>query len=320
MPHDGPEEKDVRDGGAATENKDAPSGEAATDKKGARNTEAATGKEAVAFITGASSGFGMLTAVKLAEQNYRVVATMRDPDKSTELLERAKVAGVADQIEVRRLDVTDSAAIERAVAETLQDHEAIEVLVNNAGFAVGGFVEDVPMEDWRRQMETNFFGLVEMTKAVIPVMRNQQSGMIINISSISGRVGFPGYAPYAASKFAVEGFSESLRHELSPFGVQVVLVEPGAYRTPIWDKGLGQINNPDHSPYRNRLQAIMSYSRRSGETAPDPQQVADFIGRLVGKRSPVLRYPLGQGAVLALWGKALLPWKWFEGIIRRGTR
>ncbi|MHA7964261.1 SDR family oxidoreductase [Paenibacillus sp. CAU 1782] len=288
-------------------------------KRSVGDREAAS-ERAAALITGASSGFGMLTAVKLAEQGYRVIATMRDPDKSAELLERARRAGVADSIEIRRLDVTDSSAIERVVAETMQNHKRIDVLVNNAGFAVGGFVEDVPMEDWRRQMETNFFGLVEMAKAVIPIMRNQHSGMIINISSISGRVGFPGYAPYAASKFAVEGFSESLRHELSPFGVKVVLVEPGAYRTPIWDKGLGQINNPDHSPYRKRLQAIMSYSRRSGEAAPDPQQVADFIGRLAGSRSPKLRYPLGQGAVLALWSKALLPWNWFEGIIRRGTR
>jgi NAD(P)-dependent dehydrogenase (short-subunit alcohol dehydrogenase family) len=320
MGQDGSEQKVARNENPVTEQKDTRDGNAITEQKAAHQGRAAAADKPVAFVTGASSGFGLLTSVRLAKQNYRVIATMRDPDKSGELLERARAAGVTKEIEIHRLDVTDSEAIRQVVDETLKRYERIDVLVNNAGFAVGGFVEEVPMEDWRRQMETNFFGLVEMTKAVIPAMRSRQSGIIINISSISGRVGFPGYAPYAASKFAVEGFSESLRHELGPFGVKVVLVEPGAYRTPIWDKGLKQIKNPEHSPYKNRLQAIMSYSRRSGETAPDPQKVADIIGKLAGKRSPGLRYPMGQGAVLALWTKALLPWKWFEGIIRSGTR
>ena len=276
--------------------------------------------ERIALITGTSSGFGMLSAVELARKQYRVVATMRDTERAIELRKRAEQAGVSERLVYLSLDVTSTQDIERVVAETLHMHGSIDVLINNAGFAVGGFVEEVQMEDWRRQMETNFFGLVAMTQSVIPVMRKQQSGLIVNIGSISGRIGFPGYAPYAASKFAVEGFSESLRHELAPFGIRVVLVEPGAYRTPIWQKGLANIPCDADSPYKHRLEAIMRYSRRASENAPDPQQVAELIGRIASTPSPRLRYPIGQGSLLAIWGKALLPWKWFEHLIERGTR
>jgi NAD(P)-dependent dehydrogenase (short-subunit alcohol dehydrogenase family) len=276
--------------------------------------------ERIAVITGTSSGFGMLTAIELARKQVRVIATMRDPARSGELLQRAEQAQAADRIEVHRLDVTDPASIEQVVSEVLRAYGRIDILVNNAGYAVGGYVEDVTMDQWRQQMETNFFGLVAMTKSVIPAMRKQGSGLIINIGSISGRIGFPGYAPYSASKFAVEGFSECLRHELSPFGIRVVLVEPGAYRTPIWDKGLSQIPSFADSPYAQRMKAVMQISRKTAQTAPDPQQVADLIGMLIDQPSPRLRYPLGRGVRLSLLGKALMPWKWYERLIERGTR
>lgn len=280
----------------------------------------AAARERVALVTGTSSGFGMLTVLELARKRFRVIATMRNLEAAIELQQRAEREGLMSRIELHQLDVTDHAAIEQVVAEIVRVHQRIDVLVNNAGFAMGGFVEEVPMEEWRQQMETNFFGLIAVSKSVIPIMRTQRSGMIINISSVSGRVGFPGYAPYASSKFAVEGFSESLRHELAPFGVKVVLVEPGAYRTPIWDKGLAQLTSSAHSPYAERLNAIVRYSRKTAEAAPDPQQVADTISMLVDSRAPKLRYPLGRGARIAILGKALLPWKWFEWMIDRGTR
>ncbi len=274
----------------------------------------------VALITGASSGFGMLTALELARRGINVVATMRNPGKAGELLELAEKAGVAGRLQVLQLDVTDPLSIREAVDETLRVHQRIDILVNNAGFAAGGFVEDVPMDAWRQQMETNFFGLVAVTQSVITIMRQQQKGLIINIGSVSGRVAFPGYGPYAASKFAVEGFTETLRHELAPLGIGVVLVEPGAYRTPIWGKGLAGMAAPADSPYRERLARISQYSRRTAEKAPDPKQVADLVGVLADARSPRLRYTLGSGSRLAIWGRALLPWKWFEAIIERATR
>lgn len=165
----------------------------------------------IALITGTSSGFGMLSALTLAEKGYQVIASMRDLSRKDELVQQAEQAGVLGQIHLVTMDVTDTASIESAVSEIIEKFGRVDVLVNNAGFAVGGFMEEVSMEEWRRQMDTNFFGLVEVTKNIIPLMRKQQTGTIINVSSVSGLFGFPGYAPYAASKFAVEGFSESLR-------------------------------------------------------------------------------------------------------------
>ncbi|PYE47751.1 SDR family oxidoreductase [Paenibacillus barcinonensis] len=274
----------------------------------------------VALITGTSSGFGMLTAITLAKQGYHVVATMRDLSRKGELSDRAEKAGLTDRLHYVQLDVTDAESVQTAVDTVMQQYGRIDVLVNNAGFAVGGFIEEVAMEDWRRQMETNLFGLIDVTRTVLPLMRKQQSGLIINLSSVSGLSGFPGYAPYAASKFAVEGFTESLRHEMSSFGIRVVLVEPGAYRTPIWNKGLGDIHRHEDSPYKHKLDAVLRYSRQASETAPDPQEVADLIARITGMRAPRLRYALGKGSRLLIIGKALLPWKWLERLIARGLQ
>ncbi|AKG34424.1 SDR family oxidoreductase [Paenibacillus durus] len=278
------------------------------------------GTEAVALVTGASSGFGMLTAVKLAEQGFRVIAAMREPSRKEELERRAERSGIMERMHVMRMDVTDAAAIEETVQAVLTAYGKIDVLVNNAGYAAGGFVEEVPMEEWRRQLETNFFGLVAVTKAVLLQMREQRKGLIINIGSVSGLAALPGFAPYAASKFAVEGFSESLRHEMSSFGVKVVLLEPGAYRTAIWNKGLSQIASAEDSPYRARLDAVLKYSRKAAETAPDPQEVADLIGRIVRMRSPRLRYVLGRGSRVLIGGRNLLPWSWFERIVARALK
>jgi NAD(P)-dependent dehydrogenase (short-subunit alcohol dehydrogenase family) len=277
-------------------------------------------KEQVALITGTSSGFGLLTAVTLARKGFKVAATMRDLSRNSELEQQARQAGVLDRIYFIRMDVTDQDSIQIAVAKVIETFGRIDVLVNNAGYAVGGFVEEVTMEQWRGQMETNFFGLVAVTKSVLPVMRGQQSGTIINVGSVSGLSGFPGYAPYAASKFAVEGFSESLRHEMSGFGVKVVIVEPGSFRTPIWDKGMDSIHSKPDSPYKERLDAVLRYSKKTAETAPDPQQVADVIGQIAVMRSPRLRYPVGKGSRLMSWGKILLPWKWLERLIDLGLR
>ncbi|CAM4520848.1 MAG: SDR family oxidoreductase [Paenibacillus macerans] len=274
----------------------------------------------VALVTGTSSGFGLLTVLTLARRGYRVVAAMRDLERRHELEQRAAREGTAERIRCVRLDVTEHASIGPAVDEIVRRYGRLDMLVNNAGMAVGGFVEEVPMEDWRRQMETNLFGVIAVTRAVLPVMRAQRRGLVVNVSSVSGLAGFPGYAPYAASKFAIEGFSESLRHEIRPFGVRVVLVEPGAYRTPIWNKGIGEIRIDPGSPYRAQLEAVLRYSRKAAETAPDPQEVADLIGRIAGMRAPRLRYALGQGSRLLIWSKALLPWKWLEWIFAKALR
>lgn len=275
----------------------------------------------IAFITGASSGFGQLAAVALARQGFTVIATMRNLAKQEPLLQLAKQADVIDRIECMELDVTDSRQIGHAVDEVIRRHQRIDVLVNNAGLALGGMVEEIPLENWREQMETNFFGLVAMTQAVLPHMRARRSGKIINVSSISGRIGFPGLAPYAASKFAIEGFSESLRMELLPHGIHVALVEPGSYKTNIWSNGIERLSvrdaKDDHSPYRQQLEAILAYTRQTADQAGDPQEVAAVIAKIAQTKSPKLRYLIGRGTRISAWGKAILPWSWFERIVLR---
>jgi NAD(P)-dependent dehydrogenase (short-subunit alcohol dehydrogenase family) len=266
----------------------------------------------VTLITGTSSGFGFLTAITLAKNGYQVIATMRDMGKQQKLLEEAERSGVKNKLHCMQLDVTNGEEIAQVTTAVMDTWGRIDLLVNNAGFAVGGYTEDIPIEEWRRQMETNFFGLVAMTKSVLPIMRTQGEGTIINISSVSGRMGFPGYAPYAASKFAVEGFSEALRLEMLPYGVKVVLVEPGAYQTDIWQKGFDQICAPASSSYRDRLQAVLRYSQQTAKSAPHPQEVADLIVRIAGLERPKLRYPIGKGSSLLLISKAILPWKSLE--------
>jgi NAD(P)-dependent dehydrogenase (short-subunit alcohol dehydrogenase family) len=184
----------------------------------------------IVVITGASSGIGLLTAVELARRGHTVVATMRDLARRTRLDEAAAAAGVAARLDFRRLNVTEFDSIPTVVGEIVRDHGRIDVLVNNAGFAVAGFAEDLKLEEIRMQFETNFFGHVAMTKAAIPVMRKQGSGHIIMIASIAGRAASPVTSSYAASKFALEGWSEALRIELRSLGIRVVLVNPAPFR------------------------------------------------------------------------------------------
>src|SRR6202795_3095978 len=180
----------------------------------------------IALITGSSSGFGLLTSIELAKAGFRVVSTMRDLNRRDRLDQAATAAGVAGLLDVRALDVTDFDTLPPFVDAVVRDYGRLDVLVNNAGFAVAGFAEDIKLEEIRMQFETNFFGHVAMTKAAIPVMRKQGSGHIIMIASIAGRAASPVTSSYAASKFALEGWSEALRIELRSLGIRVVLVEP----------------------------------------------------------------------------------------------
>ena len=206
--------------------------------------------EKVAVLTGASSGFGLLTSVELAKAGFRVIASMRDLEKRERLLQAAASAKVSDRIDVRALDVTQVDAMPEFVESVMRDYGRIDVLVNNAGFAVGGFAEDIQLGELRLQFETNFFGAVAMTKAVLPVMRQQRSGHIIQISSIGGLQGAVSVSSYSASKHALEGWSESLRLEMNSLGIQVVLVEPGAFDTGVWTSGaaMGQEAKKKTSP------------------------------------------------------------------------
>lgn len=180
--------------------------------------------EKVALVTGSSSGIGLLTAVELALNGYRVVATMRNPASSGRLEEAAQKAGIRYRLDLRRLDITEFDSLPGAVEAIIGDYGRLDVLVNNAGFSVAGFAEDMTLDELRRQLETNFFGNVAMTKAALPVMRKQKSGHIIMVTSVAGRLSHPMLSAYCASKYALEGWSESLCIETHSLGIRVSLV------------------------------------------------------------------------------------------------
>lgn len=272
-------------------------------------------QQRTAIITGASSGFGLLATVELARRGWRVVATMRDLDRRARLDVAAQGAGVAQQIDVRRLDVTDCAAHETFAREALAAYPGLHALINNAGFAQGGFAEDVPLEALRRQLDTNFFGHVSLTKAFLPHFRAQRAGRIVMVSSISGLAGGPGMSAYAASKFALEGWSESLRIEMQSLGVFVVLVEPGAFETDIWTRN-AQIAQPEDSPNRERGARMLRFAR---ETLPkqDAVAVARLIADVCEHSRPRLRYLIGRGARVRQWLRAALPWRVYERLVCR---
>jgi NAD(P)-dependent dehydrogenase (short-subunit alcohol dehydrogenase family) len=190
-----------------------------------------------ALVTGASSGFGLLTTITLAKQGWRVLATMRDLARRERLENAAQEAGVLDLIEFITLDVTNNDQIGALAARLAARPTPLDALINNAGFAMAGFADDISDHELRQQFDTNFFGATALTRAVLPLMRKQGFGHIVFLSSISGRCGFPFISSYSASKFAIEGWAESLRLELKPLGLQVALVEPGVYDTNIWTTG-----------------------------------------------------------------------------------
>ncbi|MEC1646871.1 oxidoreductase [Bacillus halotolerans] len=272
----------------------------------------------IAIVTGASSGFGLLAAVKLA-QSFFVIVTARQPEKAEQLRGLAAKHHVADSIHITALDVTDEHSIE-AFGKTISAYAPIDLLVNNAGTAYGGFIEDVPMEHFRKQFETNVFGLINVTKTVLPYIRKHSGAKIINVSSISGLTGFPALSPYASSKYALEGFSESLRLELLPFGIETALIEPGSYKTSIWSTSLSNhMTVPaDDSAYHQYYKKILSYVEKNADESGDPQEVADLIYQLAMKqRLKKLRYPIGKGVKLTLLFRALFPWSAWESILKK---
>ncbi len=236
-------------------------------------------EEKVALVTGSSSGIGLSTAVELALNGYRVVATMRNLENRGRLEDAAQKAGVGDRLDLRRLDITEVESLSGAVEAIVRDHGRIDVLVNNAGFSSAGFAEDMQMHELRDQLETNFFGNVAMTKAVLPVMRKQKSGHIIQVSSVTGRAAPPMIGGYSASKFALEGWSEALRIEVHSLGIRVVLVEPGSYDTDIWERNVkvaaGALD--PNSPNRERSQRFVEFIKRRAKHRRDAREVAKLI-------------------------------------------
>jgi NAD(P)-dependent dehydrogenase (short-subunit alcohol dehydrogenase family) len=272
----------------------------------------------IAVITGSSSGFGLLTAVELSAAGYRVVATMRNLDRRHLLDEALRKRNALTNVDVRQLDVTHRETIGPVMQMVAADYGRIDVLVNNAGFAMAGFLEDVTLDELRKQFETNFFGNVAVTKAVLPTMRKQHSGHVIMVTSIAGRCAQPVIGAYASSKWALEGWSEALRIEMQAVGVQIVLVEPGAYETDIWERNaqLGTSVSEPSSPNAARSKRFAEHIQKSVHKA-DAREVAQLILRIAENPRPKLRYVAGTDARMQLALKTLMPWGRYEKLVAK---
>ncbi|MGW5981710.1 SDR family oxidoreductase [Bacillus mycoides] len=275
----------------------------------------------IAIITGASSGFGLLTTLELAKKDYFVIATMRNLEKQIDLISQATKLDLQQNIKVQQLDVTDQGSIHNFQL-FLNEINRIDILINNAGYANGGFIEEIPVEDYRKQFETNLFGAISITQLVLPYMRKQKSGKIINISSISGKVGFPGLSPYVSSKYALEGWSESLRLEVKPFGIDVALLEPGSYNTNIWEVGkqLAENQSDTTSPYKEYMDKIQKHINNGNDTFGNPIDVANKIVEIAEARRTTLRYPIGKGVKFMIFAKKVLPWRLWEFLVLRSFK
>lgn len=275
----------------------------------------------IAVITGASSGFGLLTTLELAKKDYFVIATMRNLEKQVELISQATKLNLQQHIQVQQLDVTDQNSIHNFQL-FLKEINRIDLLINNAGYATGGFIEELPVEEYRKQFETNLFGAISITQLVLPFMREQKSGKIINISSISGQVGFPGLSPYVSSKYALEGWSESLRLEVKLFGIDVALLEPGSYNTNIWEVGkqLAENQSDTTSPYKEYMDKIQKHINSGSNTFGNPIDVANKIVEIAEAKRTTLRYPIGKGVKFMIFAKKILPWRLWEFLVLRSFR
>jgi len=251
-------------------------------------------KKKVALVTGSSSGIGYETALLLARNGFDTFATMRNMNKSKEITEVSKRENLP--LRVMQLDVNNDRSVADAINNILNEKKSIEVVVNNAGYGLMGSVEDSSLDEIKAQFETNFFGAIRVIKEVIPIMRKQRSGTIVNVSSVAGRIGFPMGSAYVSSKFALEGLSESMSYELKQFGIKIVLIEPGvintnfAFVTP--KKALEA--NSSYSQLMNKLEENLFSTIANGTP---PKDVANVILHSITKESPEHRYLVGNDAV-----------------------
>ncbi len=253
----------------------------------------------VAIVTGSSSGIGFETALALAREGYHTYATMRDIKKGDKILDIAKNENL--KIKVIELDVNKEDTIKKAVEDIIGEEKRIDVLVNNAGYFLVGCLEDLTISELKDQFETNFFGVVRTIQAVLPTMRSQKSGTIVNVSSVAGRIGFPVTPGYISAKFALEGLSESMRYELFPFGIKTIIIEPGVIKTNLFAT-LKKTAKQD-SPYKDMTDKVMNGLLMMSEMGTPPQEVAKTIVKAVSSESPLPRYPVGNDAIMFLEAK-----------------
>ena len=268
------------------------------------------------LITGASSGIGKATALYLARRGYHVLASSRELGRLDELMAQGGAESLP--ISAHQLDVNDQVSVAAVVPRILDQVGALDALINNAGYGLWGCLEDLTMEEVKVQFETNLFAVLRMSQAVLPHMRERRRGTIINVGSVAGRIGSPGGGAYAASKFALEGLTKVLRMEVSQFGIWVVLIEPGLFRTNFHrDLVMGQRALDPLSPYYNYVQRRTRNSGGIQRWAGDPMKVARVIGNVLSSGHPRQRYPVGADAHLGNLAARFLPDGVLEYIIKK---
>ncbi len=255
------------------------------------------------LVTGASSGIGQATALLLAQKGYHVFGTSRHP-----------ISRIIPQVEMIALDVRSDESVEACVRTVMNKAGRLDILINNAGYELSGALEETSLDEAMSQFNTNFLGVLRMIKAALPIMREQNQEQIINISSLAGLVGIPFMGMYSASKFALEGYSESLRHEVKPFNIHVSMVEPGFLKTPMMNaRQLASYPISDYDQWRKRALAAV---REFEENAPGPELVANKVLKIIKSKSPRLRYILGQQATVVSNLRRFLP----EAMLEQGIR
>ena len=256
----------------------------------------------VAVVTGSSSGIGFETSLTLARSGFLTYATMRNLGKGATIKSLAAKEGLP--IHVVQLNVTEERSINDAIHSIKSDVGKIDVLVNNAGYGLNGAFEDLAMEEIKAQYETNLFGVIRVTQAVLPIMRKQKSGIIVNISSGAGRFGYPGGSAYVSTKFAIEGLSESMAYELEPFGIRVVLVEPGVIKTNFVNSIVAAKKSQDpNSPYTQLMQNVATSFQHMIEGGSSTDVVAKVVLKAVTSENPTLRYLAGKDVETWIEGK-----------------
>jgi short-subunit dehydrogenase len=277
------------------------------------------------LVTGATAGIGRHLVLELARKGFHVFATGRKEaaleELAREVRANAAAAGSPVAIETLRLDVTDRASIAEAAArvDEVTKGRGLDVLVNNAGYGCAGPLEEISDEDLRAQFETNVFGLMAVTRAFLPAMRARGSGRILNVGSIAGRLTFPLFGAYHASKYAVEALSDALRNELAPFGIQVVIIEPGPIQSEFADRTVRSVveRRNDSSPFAPIFARVDEFKRRSNAAAAGPEKVARAVEHAITARRPHARYVVPFTSRLLVWAFPLLPTRVADAILRQ---
>jgi short-subunit dehydrogenase len=261
----------------------------------------------VVLITGASTGIGKETARLFQTKDWKVAATMRSPEKAEDLQR------IAD-IECFRLDVTDVDSIKQAIKETLDKFGRIDAVVNNAGYGLVGAFEAASPEQIERQFQTNVFGVMNVCRDILPYFREQKRGTIVNVASMGGRITFPLYSLYHATKWAVEGFSESLQYEVEQFGIRIKIIEPGPIKTDFYDRSMDLTKKEGLSAYDHFIGRALPNLQKAGENAPDGKVVAEVIYEAVTDGSNKMRYAANSAGILA--ARKFLPDSLFFKIVK----